>query len=180
MATADQVKALIKSHAAGDDDRFYAVALQLAAREARSGHASYAQELKQLIDSARSHRRVRELPVPVTTPRGDLALLLSVVYPDERLADMALAPNVRRQLDQVVLEQRQSEQLGAHGFHPLRRLLLVGHPGTGKTMSARALAGELRLPLFTVRLDGLITKFMGETAAKLRLVFDAFADTRGV
>jgi SpoVK/Ycf46/Vps4 family AAA+-type ATPase len=180
MATADQVKALIKSHASGDDDRFYAVALQLAAREARSGHASYAQELKQLIDTARSQRRVRELPVPVTTPRGDLALLLSVVYPDERLADMALAPNVRRQLDQVVLEQRQSEQLGAHGFHPLRRLLLVGHPGTGKTMSARALAGELRLPLFTVRLDGLITKFMGETAAKLRLVFDAFADTRGV
>jgi len=47
-------------------------------------------------------------------------------------------------------------------------------------MSAGALAGELRLPLFTIRLDGLITKYMGETAAKLRLVFDALAETRGV
>ncbi len=47
-------------------------------------------------------------------------------------------------------------------------------------MTARALAGDLRLPLFVVRLDGLITKFMGETAAKLRLVFDAISEIRGV
>jgi SpoVK/Ycf46/Vps4 family AAA+-type ATPase len=56
----------------------------------------------------------------------------------------------------------------------------MGPPGTGKTMSASVLAGELRLPLFLIRLDGLITKFMGETAAKLRLVFDALAETKGV
>jgi len=47
-------------------------------------------------------------------------------------------------------------------------------------MTAAALAGELRLPLFTVVLDGLITKFMGETASKLRLIFDAMNGTRGV
>jgi SpoVK/Ycf46/Vps4 family AAA+-type ATPase len=47
-------------------------------------------------------------------------------------------------------------------------------------MTASALAGELSLPLFTIQLDGLITRFMGETAAKLRLVFDAIAATRGV
>lgn len=42
------------------------------------------------------------------------------------------------------------------------------------------MAGELHLPLFTIVLDGLITKFMGETAGKLRLVFDAMQATRGV
>jgi len=47
-------------------------------------------------------------------------------------------------------------------------------------MSAHVLAGELRLPLFLIRLDGLITKLMGETAAKLRLIFDALSETRGV
>jgi AAA+ superfamily predicted ATPase len=47
-------------------------------------------------------------------------------------------------------------------------------------MTASALAGDLHLPLFLIRLDGLITKFMGETAAKLRLVFDALSETRGV
>jgi SpoVK/Ycf46/Vps4 family AAA+-type ATPase len=47
-------------------------------------------------------------------------------------------------------------------------------------MTASALAGELKWPLFTIQLDGLITKYMGETAAKLRLVFDAIGKTRGV
>jgi SpoVK/Ycf46/Vps4 family AAA+-type ATPase len=58
--------------------------------------------------------------------------------------------------------------------------MLVGHPGTGKTLSASVLAGELDIPLFQVRLDGLITKFMGETAAKLRQIFDATENARGV
>ena len=47
-------------------------------------------------------------------------------------------------------------------------------------MSAAALAGELQFPLFSVMLHGLITKFMGETAQKLKMVFDAVKTTRGV
>jgi SpoVK/Ycf46/Vps4 family AAA+-type ATPase len=47
-------------------------------------------------------------------------------------------------------------------------------------MSSAALAGELGLPLFNIQLDGLITKFMGETSSKLRLIFDAVRTTRGV
>ena len=179
VATADQVKALIRSHAAGDDERFYAVALQLAAREARSGHATYARDLKALVDAAKG-RSSTAAPTPVAAPRGDLASLLTVEYPDERLIDIALNKDVLVDLQRVLKEQRQRDRLRATGFAPLRRLLLLGPPGTGKTMTARVIAGELHLPLFTVRLDGLITKFMGETAAKLRLVFDAVAQTRGV
>lgn len=67
-----------------------------------------------------------------------------------------------------------------HGLRPRNKILLIGPPGSGKTMTASALAGELGLPLFTVLLHGVITKFMGESAAKLRLVFDAIAQTRGV
>lgn len=59
-------------------------------------------------------------------------------------------------------------------------MLLSGPPGTGKTFSAQALAGELNFPLFSVQLNGLITKFMGETAQKLRMIFDAVRTTRGV
>lgn len=47
-------------------------------------------------------------------------------------------------------------------------------------MSAGVIAGELSLPLFIVRLDSLITKYMGETSAKLRLIFDSIAQVRGV
>jgi SpoVK/Ycf46/Vps4 family AAA+-type ATPase len=96
------------------------------------------------------------------------------------MADLVLEPPVRQRLDRVILEHRQQDRLRAQGFAPQRRLLLIGPPGTGKTMTASALAGDLQLPLFVIRLDGLITKFMGETAAKLRLVFDALRETRGV
>lgn len=71
-------------------------------------------------------------------------------------------------------------RLKDHGLHPRRRVLLVGPPGTGKTYTASALAGELDYPLFQVRLDSLITKFMGESSAKLRQVFDAISNVRGV
>ena len=183
MATADQVKALVKSHAEGDDERFYAVALQVAAKAARSGHSAMAQELRDLVDGLRSRpasSSATRRPTPVAQPRGELAGLLAVTYPETTLADLALDGRVQERLYRVVLEQRQRDVLVAQGFSPERRLLLVGPPGTGKTMTARALAGELRLPLFSIRLDSLITKMMGETAAKLRLIFDALAETRGV
>lgn len=185
MASADQVKALIRSHADGDDARFYAIAVQVAAHAARSGHGAVAQELRDLVDAAKVRDRAAETvrgskPVALAQPRGELIGLLSVVYPATRLGDMSLPLTLRAKLDRVVTEQRERERLRHHGFAPMRKLLLVGPPGTGKTMTAAALAGELGVPLFCIRLDGLITKFMGETAAKLRLVFDAIRTTRGV
>ena len=181
MATAEQIKALLESHVEGDDDRFLSIVLQLAAQAARQGHGKLAQELRTLIDKARtSERSGSRNPVPLAQPRGELAGLLSVTYPKVRLADMILASEIREHLERVILEQRQRDKLATRALYPRRKILLVGPPGTGKTLSARALAGELHLPLFTIVLDALITKFMGETAAKLRLVFDAAARTRGV
>ncbi len=186
MATAEQIKALIRSHAEGDDMRFYVIAMQVAAQAARSGHDKLATELRELIDQAKLRAKAAldrpraPTPVPLVHPRGELADLLPVAYPKTRLNDMALTDALRARLDRVVTEQHERERLRAHGFAPLRKLLLVGPPGTGKTMTAAALAGELGLPLFSIPLDGLITRYMGETAAKLRGVFDAIQSTRGV
>lgn len=185
MATAEQVKALIRSHAEGDDERFYAIGMQVAAQAARSGHAKFAQELRDLVDQARARAGaatpgIRTKPVLLVQPRGELAGLLSVAYPSTRLPDMALDDVVRLRVEQVLLEQRQRDRIQEHGLAPLRKLLLIGSPGTGKTMTAAALGGELGLPLFTIQLDGLITKYLGETAAKLRLIFDAIQKTRAV
>jgi SpoVK/Ycf46/Vps4 family AAA+-type ATPase len=80
----------------------------------------------------------------------------------------------------ILRQQRKRDWLREHGKIPNRRLLFVGPPGSGKTMSAEAVAGELRLPLFIIRLEGMITRYMGETAAKLRLIFDETAKRRGV
>jgi len=183
MTTARHIISLLKSHIEGDEDRFLSTAMQLAAHEARQGHGKLAEELKNLVDEAKARGsgvERRRNPVPMAQPKGELASLLSARYPTERLADMVLPKALEDRLERVLLEQRQQERLRSHGLRPRRKLLLVGPPGAGKTMTAAALAGELKLPLFTIVLDGLITKFMGETAGKLRLVFDAMAGTRGV
>ena len=179
MASAEQLKALLRSHLEGDNDRFISVAMQVAAHEAKLGHGKLATDLRDIIDKAKS-RRGAGSPVPIGRPRGELANLLEASYPKARLADMILGEALARRIDRVIREQRHAGRILDHGLSPRRKLLLVGPPGTGKTLSASVLAGELGLPLLQVRLDGLITRFMGETAAKLRQIFDATSQTRGV
>ena len=179
MASAKQIKALMNSHLDGDDDRFFSVAMQVAAHEARLGHGKLAEELRGMIDEAKSKRGVAP-PVPIGKPRGELANLLVASYPKARLGEMILDETLSDQIQRVIREQRHADRITEHGLSPRRKLLLTGPPGTGKTMTASVLAGELGQPLFEVRLDGLVTKFMGETAAKLRQIFDATSRTRGV
>lgn len=184
MAIANQLKALLKSHVERDDERFYSIAMQLAAHEAKIGHGKLAEELRDLVDQAKVRRglppKEQDKTIPIGRPRGELAGLLHASFPKNRLGEMVLDDHMDYQLKRIIREQRQASRLLAHGLTPRRKLLMVGPPGTGKTMTASVLAGELGLPLFQVRLDGLITKYMGETAAKLRQVFDSTDRTRGV
>lgn len=182
MARADQLKALLRAHVGQDPEHFYTVAMQMAADEARRGHVKLAAELRDLIDTAKVKvKPIRSArPIALAQPKGELSDLLTARYPSEHLAEMVVAETVALKLQRVLREQRHAEKLRLHGLAPRRKLLLVGPPGTGKTMTASVLAGELKLPLFTVRFDSLITKFMGESASKLRLIFEALHTTRGV
>ena len=179
MASGSQLKALVQSYIDGDDDRFLSVAMQVAAHEARLGHGKLATDLREAIDKAKRKRGTASL-VSISQPRGELANILEVSNPTNRLSDMIIEPDLAKQLQRVIREQRVAGRILDHGLSPRRKLLLVGPPGTGKTMTASVLAGELGLALLQVRLDGLITRFMGETAAKLRQVFDATHRTRGI
>jgi SpoVK/Ycf46/Vps4 family AAA+-type ATPase len=181
MATSEQIKALIDSHAKRDDSRFRAVAMQIAATSAKQGKTKLAEEVRALLDEARLKRDVHVAPaIPIARPPGELAALLVASYPQVTLANMVLTAELRSELEGVVTEYRQRDRLLHHGLSPKQRLLLVGPPGCGKTMTASALAGECHLPLMVVQLHSLITKFMGETAAKLHLVFEAIQKTPGV
>ncbi len=185
MASADQLKALIQSHISRDDSHFYSVAMQVAAHEAKQGHGRLAEELLSILDKGKAKLAADKSGklVPLSNAaksRTDLGSLLSVSEPDDHIADMVLDDSAKSQLNRLVREQRMMTRIREHGLSPRRKVLLVGPPGTGKTLTASALAGELGIPLFQVRFDSLITKFMGETAAKLRQIFDAMVDIRGV
>ncbi len=183
MASAEQLKALIKSHIEGDESHFYSVAMQMAAHEAKLGHGKLAQELRALIDEAKKNKprtSAFNKPILLAKPRGELSSLLQASYPKLRISDMVLEKEIEERFNRIIKEQRQIVKIRSHGLTPRKKLLFIGPPGTGKTMSASVLAGELGLPLLVVRLESLITKFMGETAAKLRIVFNAIAESRGV
>lgn len=177
--------ALLNSHIEGDEEQFLSIALQVAAQEARQGRTEDADRLKRLVQRARDQQRTGrpaggQTPIPLARPRGELQGLVESAYPKVTLASMVLSDDVRGQLARVVRQQQERATLRDHGQAPTTHMLLVGPPGTGKTMTASALAGALHLPLFTVRLEALFSRFFGETAGKLRLLFDQVAQTRGV
>jgi SpoVK/Ycf46/Vps4 family AAA+-type ATPase len=174
---------MLESHGASDDERFYAVALQMAAAEARRGHDHLAQEIRSLVEEAklrRTNRKATSSILHVARPQGEAAELLDEIQNDRRMRDLISSPPLRDRINRILEEQRHLTQLKEHGLRPRQRLLFTGPPGCGKTMTASALATELALPLFVVRLDSLITRYLGESLSKLRLIFDAVNRSRAV
>lgn len=182
MSNTKQILSMLRSRAEGDEDQFLAIALQVAAAEARQGRRTNAEQLRAAVEELRRSGGGDKPSVSVSLarPRGNLEGLLDLREPGLRLSRVVLADALRAKLDRVVLQQERRAWLREGNRVPLRRLLFAGPPGSGKTMTAEALAGELHLPFLVVRLEALITRYMGETAAKLRLVFDETIRRRGV
>lgn len=175
MANAEQVKSLIKAHIDNDQNRFTMLALQIAAYEAKLGHSEFAFEIRDLIDKSKASKVVKLKPF--TSDFGDLIL---EVVPIERKAELIVSDEITEKIDRILLEYKQSHKLDKYGMTNRRKILLVGVPGTGKTMTASVIAQELKLPLFVILMDKLMTKFMGETGNKLRQIFELIEEKKGV
>jgi SpoVK/Ycf46/Vps4 family AAA+-type ATPase len=179
MANAEYLTELVRAHYGGDDRRFSNLLNQVIAAESRAGHAQLAERLRELrIEGTRAESVARATPL-ARAPRN-LEQMLSVGYTEIKLSDLVLASSTRASLERYVVEQRRAEALASHGLRPRRRLLLYGPPGCGKTMTAQALAGELKLPLIRVRLEVVFSKYLGETASTLADIFAEAARVRGV
>ncbi|HEY3374649.1 MAG TPA: ATP-binding protein [Candidatus Aquicultor sp.] len=175
MATAEQLKTLIRSHFSDQPERFYTVALQVAAHEAKQGHSALANDIREIVDSERKKSSSRVVPFP-----QDLKGLVLIDRPQVSKSELVIPAVLQERIQQVIHEYRQQEKLKHHGLSHRRKLLLIGPPGTGKTMTARVLANELHLTLNTIQVDRLVTKFMGETSAKLRQIFHLIEQAHGI
>lgn len=175
MATAEQIKTLIRSHLSDDPERFYSIALQVAAHEAKQGHGALAHDIRNIVDKARKTNGA----VVLRFPKNMLGLVLSE-KPGIPKSALIIPAILEERIERIIHEYRQQNKLKAHGLSHRRKILLIGPPGTGKTMTAKVLAHELRLPLHTIQVDRLVTKFMGETSAKLRQIFDLIRNEVGV
>lgn len=175
MATAEQLKALIQAHFSEDTERFNTSALQIAAHEASAGHGALAHELRLIVDKGRRAHGAAIIKFP-----QDMRGLVLAEEPDSPRAALVLPDALMTRIKRIVSEYEQQHKLRSYGLSHRRKVLLVGPPGTGKTMTARVLAHDLHLPLFTIQVDRLVTKFMGETTAKLRQLFDLIQEQPGV
>ena len=173
MATAEQIKSLVKAYADCNDDKFKTVVLQIAAHEAKLGHDNLARDLKKQIDKAGNKRA----NIVQLTPANPL-LLLSM--PSHDLSELIVSEDIADKIRRIVNEYRNRNKLVSYGLTNRRKILIEGNPGTGKTLTASIIASELSLPLYTVQMDKLVTKFMGETSSRLRQVFDSMETLAGV
>lgn len=172
MATADQIKMLVKAHFEKNEERFKTATLQIAAYEAKLGHANLARNLRDILDKSVSRNNIVHL-----NKKNDM---LQCSSPNYRLSDLIVSEEISERITRVLDEFMKREKLKKYGFANRRKILIEGAPGTGKTMTAAVIASELKLPMFTVQMDKLMTKFMGETSVKLRQIFDSISENIGV
>lgn len=168
MATADQILSLIRNHLNNDDTQFRKVALQISAVEARSGHAIVARTIQELLNQKKTSLGT----VRLVSKNKDIDDLLLQVDTYGDMTSLVLSQELKEKLDRVIKEYLKKETLSKYGLANRRKLLLYGASGTGKTMTASALAKEFNLPFFVVRTEKVVTKFMGETGQKLGRIFD--------
>ena len=173
VATAEHIKNLIRAYYLRDDNKFKTVVLQIAAYEAKLGHEAFARELKQFVEKAP--------PVRSNIVRlNNLDSMLRLSTPSDRIRDLIVSEEIAERLSRILTEFKNRNRLQQFGLSNRRKILIEGAPGTGKTFTASVIASELNLPLYTVQIDRVVTKFMGETSAKLRQIFDEISASVGV
>ncbi|WP_163014250.1 AAA family ATPase, partial [Pseudomonas viridiflava] len=101
--------------------------------------------------------------------------LLDIRPPKRSLEEIILPESSAAMIDEMLEEHRRSEVLRSYGMKPSGKVIFFGPPGCGKTLAAEVIAFELDRPLAIVRLDALVSSFLGETAANLRKVFEFIA-----
>lgn len=193
---AELIARLIEAHCGGQEVQFERALSELVADEERKGKLSTARLLRNVY-KVPSSLAGPVLPstaetasisfVPNTPPsklapkdRESLLDLYETIFPNVTLDDVVLPVEQRDTLKQIIEENKQAAALWEHGLTPANRLLLCGPPGCGKTLTAMALTSELGLPMAYVRLDGLVSSFLGQTSTNLRKVFDSVRSSRVV
>ena len=170
MARADLLLDLVQAERRGDRDRFRTLVEAVIAEERANQHHLLADRLSEIITTT-GQGFVRDDRAAAVND------LVEEVIPRRRFEDLQLSPITTRVIAEFIEEQNRAELLRSYGLEPRNRILLSGPPGNGKTSLAEAIAAELMVPFYVIRYEGVVSSFLGETAARLDNVFE-FARTR--
>lgn len=179
MANGKILRQLIKAGASGDSNAFRLASESIIKDERLKQHHLLANDLEKILygeklqSTSTSKKKVLPQP-PVDKERG--FPLLDLKQPQRPLTEIVLTAESMGVIDEILEEHRRKDVLYSYGMQPSSKIIFFGPPGCGKTLGAEIIAFELDLPFAVVRLDALVSSFLGETAANLRRVFDFIAE----
>ena len=170
MARSDLLVSLVKAGASGDHRLMQATVEAIIAEERSKQHTVLADKLAKAMNGmGNGVRHIKSIPNESVHRGRDF---IAEIQPQRRLEELVLPDSVRTACLQLIEEHHRADLLRSYSLEPRHRVLLIGPPGNGKTTLAEGVAETLALPLFVVRYELMMGKYLGETAGRLKRLFD--------
>lgn len=176
-----ELKQLFRAFSESDELAFRRAAQAIIQDEESKEHLALARDLRKILggQGGTAGQLALATPEPPSDRDGGWPLA-DIRTPSRSLDDLVVPHTLDEALRHLVKEVGRWDELDAAGIPRRQRVLLYGPPGCGKTSAAEAVAAELMAPMAVVRLDSVVSSYLGETAANLRRIFEFASGGRWV
>jgi SpoVK/Ycf46/Vps4 family AAA+-type ATPase len=175
---ADLLVRLVQAGVRGDKILFRKVTESIIAEERTKHHNIFADNLQEQLNVIQQVDRTISNGTPLLDQR--VGTLFYEVTPHRKFSDLILSDDIQQICEEFVQEHHRVDLLRSYNLEPRNRILLIGPPGNGKTSLAEAFAESLLVPLYVVRYDSIIGTYLGETAVRLKKLFEHVSSRRCV